>query len=180
MVVGATTIKANISDYISNTTNSLICETGSCHFIPELYDQFSSALCQDVVPGLDLYWVSLMGILAFALCIMILSLFLASRFMDLALEKSSRGSKFHLTSSVIRQTRAILWLALGLAMNSWLVVAISKDTHFHSIFCSEASAGGCCSVCVWIFGIVFLVLSLIVGGVSRVYQCIILHRLSSK
>ena len=69
---------------------------------------------------------------------------------------------------------------MGVAVNIWLVVSIAKDEYFHEVFCTSGLADGCCPVCVWAFGVLFLVLSVLVGGASHMYQCIILHRLSSE
>ena len=166
----------NLSTYITNTIHALKCEIGSCHSLFRLYQQFSSAVCQDLVPGMDLYWSSLMAILVLSLCIMVLSFFLTSRFIDLKQEQSNKVHKFHISSFIIRQTRAMLWFLLSISINLWLVVAVSQDTHFRDV----CSSRGCCPSCVWIFGIVFLILTFIVGGTSRLYQCHKLHRLSSK
>lgn len=108
---------------------------------------------------------------------MALSLVLASRFVDF---KQDRANKFHLISSGVRQARGVFWFLLGVSVNTWLVVDIATDEYFHEVFCIGVLSGSCCPVCVWAFGIVFLVLSVVVGGVSRAYQCAILHRLSSE
>ena len=163
--------------FISATINTLRCETGSCHALFDLYTQFSAAVCHSVVPGLDIYWASLLAILCMTLSIMALSLVLASRFVDF---KQDRTNKFHLIGSGVRQARGLFWFLLGVSVNTWLVVAIATDDYFHEVFCESGSSNGCCPVCVWAIGIVFLVLSVVVGGVSRVYQCAILHRLSSE
>ncbi len=69
-------------------------------------------------------------------------------------------------------------------MNLWLLITISTDEEYSSTFCSGGDGGGgttgCCPSCVWIFGVVFLFLTLVVGGLSHLYQCVILHRLSSE
>lgn len=135
-------------------------------------------MCQNVVPGLDLYWSSLVGVLVLTLCVMIFSLVLATRFVDHKRDKSN--SKFHIASAVLRQVRATLWFLIGLLANAWLVVAINKDQYFHDVFCSRGSLSGCCPSCVWVLGVVFLLLSLLAGALSRVYQCVILQRLSSE
>lgn len=163
--------------FTSTAVQTLRCRTGSCRTLYDLYAQFSAAVCQRVVPGLDLYWASLLSILTLTLCIMALSLLLASRFIDF---KQDRSSKFHLIGSAVRQARGLFWFLLGVAINTWLVVAIAMDEYFHEVFCVGGSVGSCCPVCVWAFGIVFLLVSVIVGGVSRAYQCTILHRLSSE
>ena len=113
---------------------------------------------------------------------MSLSLVLASRFIDFRLDKSN---KFHLSSAVVRQVRGAVWFLIGTSINLWFVVAVATDRYFREAFCDDSAgggggAGGCCPACVWAFGIVFLVLSVLVGGVSRAYQCAILHRLSSE
>lgn len=110
---------------------------------------------------------------------MVVSLILACRLVNFRLDKSS---KFHLTSSMLRQVRAASWFVVGVAINMWLVVAIARDEYFHEVACEGegGGVGGCCPTCVWALGAVFLVLSVLVGGASRIYQCAILHRLSSK
>jgi hypothetical protein len=173
----AALINRRVTNFITATIHSLRCETGSCHTLYDLYTRFSAAVCQSVVPGLDLYWASLLAILSMTLCIMALSLILASRFVDF---KHDRTNKFHLIGSGIRQARGLFWFLLGIAVNTWLVVAMATDEYYHDVFCTGSPSANCCPICVWVFGIVFLVLSVLVGGVSRVYQCTILHRLSSK
>jgi len=142
------------------------------------YDQFSSAVCGDVVPGMDIYWTSLILILVLSLLIVLLSLLLASRFIDLD-EKANRSAKFHLTSVIIRQLRATFWLILSISINLWLVIHISRDDHFHSRYCRDTPSS-CCASCVWGFGILFLLLAIAVGGVSRVYQGIVVYRIKSE
>jgi len=43
----------------------------------ELYDQFSSALCKDVLDGTDLFWASLACIFIISIVIIVLCLVLA-------------------------------------------------------------------------------------------------------
>ena len=158
-------------------TQSLTCHVGSCSSLPQLSDQFSSSMCREVVQGFDLYWSSLVGVLAVTLCIMCLSLVLATRFVEHRRYKSNR---FYVTGAVVRQVRAFLWFLLGLLANTWLVLGISQDQYFHDMFCSHAALPGCCPMCVWILGVVFLLLSFIAGSISRIYQCVVLQRLSSE
>ena len=171
---GVGVIITNVDRYIDNTTNALRCETGSCHTLFLLYSRFASAVCGDVVPGFDLYWTSLLAVLCLSIILMAVLLFLAKRLVNFRLDKSN---KFHLTSSVLRQVRGTFWFLVGAAVNMWLIVAIAHDEYFHEVACK---GGGCCPECVWAFGIVFLFFSILIGGVSRVYQCAILHRLSSE
>ena len=159
-------MNSNLSTYITNTIHALKCEIGSCHSLFRLYQQFSSAVCQDLVPGMDLYWSSLMAILVLSFCIMVLSFFLASRFIDLK-------HKSHITRQVYLP---IIWFLMRVFGNLWLVIAVSQDTHFRDV----CSSRGCCSSCVWIFGIIILLLTLIIGGTSQLYQWHKLHRVFSK
>ena len=171
---------SELSNFTSLARDTLLCETGFCRSLAIKYDQFSSALCNDVVQGMDVYWVTLAIILALSLTVMLISLILASRFIDLELEKSNRNNRyrFHLTSAVIRQIRAMFWFLLSNAVNLWLVVVISRDEYFHEAFCMSQPAG-CCPTCVWGFGILFLLLSFVMGGIGRGYQCVVLHRINS-
>ena len=169
-----------LSNFTSLARDILLCKTGFCRPLSIKYDQFSSALCNDVVQGMDVYWVTLAIVLALSLTVMLISLILASRFIDLELEKSNRNNRyrFHLVSAVIRQTRAVFWFLLSIAVNLWLVVIISRDEYFHEVFCASQPVG-CCPTCVWAFGIVFLFLSFVLGGIGRGYQCVVLHRINS-
>lgn len=157
---------------------TLICQTGFCHSLSVKYDHFSSAVCNDVVQGMDVYWMTLIIILALSTAVVFISLILASRFIDLELEKATRNNRFHLTSAVIRQMRAIFWFLLGNVVNLWLMVVISEDDYFHEVFCRDQPPG-CCPTCVWGFGILFLILFFVMGLVGRAYQCVVLHRINS-
>ena len=174
----AVRVNANLSNFLTTTRHTLACETGTCRSLVTKYHQFSSALCTDVVPGMDVYWVSLLVIVSISLVVIPLSLFLASRFINLELEKTNRSMKFHLTSSVIRQCRAIFWILLSISVNLALVVSMSKDEFFHGV--CQSSSPGCCARCVWGFGVLFLILATLVGGVSRVYQSVLLYRIKSE
>ena len=173
----AVQLNSALVNYTESARHTLRCDTGFCVSLPMKYDQFSSAVCGDVVPGIDIYWTSLLLILVVSLLIVPLSLLLASRFIDLN-EKANRSAKFHLTSAIIRQLRATFWLTLSISINLWLVVHISRDGHFHS-HCRDTTSG-CCASCVWGFGILFLLLAVAVGGVSRVYQGIVVYRIKSE
>lgn len=174
----AVQVNSGLVNYTGSARHTLRCEIGSCASLPMKYDQFSSAVCGDVVPGMDIYWTSLILILVLSLLIVLLSLLLASRFIDLD-EKANRSAKFHLTSVIIRQLRATFWLILSISINLWLVIHISRDDHFHSNYCRDTPSS-CCASCVWGFGILFLLLAIAVGGVSRVYQGIVVYRIKSE
>ena len=176
--VAATNVIDSLSNFTSSAKDVLLCETGFCHSLSDKYDQFSSAVCNDVVQGMDVYWMTLIIILSLSLFVVLISLILASRFIDLELEKSNRNSRFHLTSAVIRQIRAMFWFVLSSIVNVWLIVVISKDEYFHQFYC-RGQPPGCCPKCVWGFGILFLILSIGLGGGGRVYQCVVLHRINS-
>lgn len=171
-------VSHNVSGYLANVTSALTCDTGSCHSLSELSSRFASGVCVGVVPGLDLYWSSLVALQFFTILIMVLSFVLASRFVDYSHEKS--GSKFSLTGAVLRQVRALIWFGVGVVVNAWLIGTIQQDRYFHDNLCRPGSLPGCCPACVWALGVVFLVASLGIGLASRIYQCVILLRLSSK
>ena len=170
----ALAVNQNHSDYRSRTSHSLQCETGSCHSLYLLHTQLTSAVCDQLVPGLDVYWTSLMAVLCVGLCVMALSLLLASRLVDFKLDKPN---KLHIVSSSIRQARAISWYLVGVGVNTWLVVAVALDEYLAEVVCAD---GGCCAECVWIFGVIFLLLSVVLGAASHFYQCVMLHRLTSE
>ena len=174
----ATDVIGRLSQFTSSAQDVLFCDVGVCHSLSIKYDQFSSAVCNDIVQGLDIYWLTLCAVLAISLVVVLVSLILASRFIDLELEKSNRSNRFHMPSAIIRQIRAIFWFVLSTSSNLWLVIAISEDEYFHESFCL-GQPEGCCPSCVWGFGILFLILSLLVGGGGRVYQCVVLHRINS-
>lgn len=179
MANASLTVKSELENYAQETRTALRCNTGFCHFIAEISDQFSSAICVDIVPGMDLLWTSLLTILALSLTVIPLVLLLASRFIDLAPDKSNRNAKFHLLDAIIRQIRATFWLVLSISIDIWLVVAVSRDEYFHNEYCKEAGPG-CCPRCVWGLGILFILLSSAVGGISRAYQCVIIYRIKSE
>jgi len=165
--------------YLANANSALTCKVGSCHSLSELTDRFTSSVCGSVVEGMDLYWSSLLALLFFTLIIMVLTFILASCLVDHTHEKST-SSKFNLPGAILRQIRAFVWLGVGVVVNTWLVVVIYHDEYFNNALCSAGSLPGCCPVCVFAMGVLFLVLSLSVGMVSRIYQCLLLHRLSSE
>ncbi len=57
------------------------------------------------------------------------------------------------------------------------MVAVATDEFFFSVFCEDGGVE-CCVECVWVMSVVFLILTALVGGASRVYQCVIIHRIS--
>ena len=176
--LAANTVISGLANFTSSTKEALLCDTGFCHNLSNKYYQFSSALCDDVVQGMDLYWTTLIVILPLSLIVVLLSLLLAYRFIDLELEKSNRNSRFNLSSAVIRQIRAMFWFLLSNIVNLWLVVVISRDSYFRKAYC-RSQPPGCCPNCVWGFGILFLIVSFFMGGVGRVYQCVVLYRINS-
>ena len=93
MHLAANRVTSELSSYTSLARGILLCETGFCYSLAVKYDRVSSALCNDVVQGMDVYWVTLAIILALSLTVMFVSLILASRFIDLELEKSNRNNR---------------------------------------------------------------------------------------
>ena len=59
-----------------------------------------------------------MAVLCVGLCVMALSLLLASRLVDFKLDKPN---KLHIVSSSIRQAHALSWYLIGVGVNTWLV-----------------------------------------------------------
>ena len=120
-----------------------------------------------------------MIILAVSLLIMPLSLLLASRFISLEMEKSNRKNpNFYLVGAIMRQVRGSLWFIFSLSVYLWWVVYVSHDEDLHERFCSGSQAA-CCDKCVWVFGIIFLLISVGVGGVSRAYQYFTIYMIKS-
>ena len=167
-----------LSTYFTKMISALTCDIGSCHSLSKLADRFTFSVCVSLVQGMDLYWSSLLALLFFTLIVMVLTFILASCLVDHTHEKST-NNKFNLPGAILRQIRAFAWLGVGVVVNSWLLVAIHRNEYFQKALCSAGSLPGCCPACVWAMGVVFLVLSFIVGMLSRIYQCIILQRLSS-
>ena len=180
VAVAAKETNDRLAVYEEETRFSIHCSAGFCHSLAIRFDQFTESLCLDVVPGMDLYWTSLVALLVFSLLTIPAAFFLASRFIDLVeLGKSDQSGRIHLTSAILEETRAAVWLGATLAIDVWLVVVISRDEVFSGEFCQEAGPG-CCATCVWAFGILFLILASFVGGVSRVYQGVIMYRIKSE
>ena len=127
---------------------------------------------------MDLYWTTLIVILSLSLIVVLISLILAYRFIDLELEKSNRNNRFHLTSAIIRQIRAIFWFLLSNVCYLWLVVVIGQDDYFREAYC-RSQPPECCPTCVWGFGILFLIVPFLLGGAGRAYQCLVLYRINS-
>ena len=172
-------VNEDLSMYEVSTRDSLRCDTGHCHTLTLTYDDFASAVCGDIVPGMDIYWTALIVIFVISLLMNLFSLLLASRFIDLELEKANRSPKFHLSDAIIRQLRATFWLLLSISINMWFVAAVSHDDYFHEEYCRGASSG-CCASCVVGFGILLIILACVVGGTFRVYQCVIIYRIKSE
>ncbi len=173
-------IKVNdaLTDYLDTTRTSLRCDIGRCLSLTELYDQFSSALCAEVVPGMDVYWSSLVILLSLSILLTPIGLLLASRFIDLDFQKGTdRSSAFHQSEAIVRQLRGGFWLIFSIAVDLWLVGAISNDEELRD---RCAGSPGCCSSCIWGFGILFAILSILVGGASWLYQCVIIYRIKSE
>ncbi len=169
-------VTQQLLDYSSSSQQTLQCQAGSCLSLATLFDQFTTAFCTELVPGIDIYWTTLLAILTLSLLILPLSLFLASRFIDPDL-KEAMAKKFHLWSSVLEQLRALSWLLLSLGIALWFVVTVATDEFFLTRFCDGANSI-CCVQCVWGVGVVFILLAAIVGGVLRVYQCVIIYRIT--
>ena len=178
VVSAAVWVNSALTNYTTSARHSLRCKTGFCRTLAQKYDIFASAVCNDVVPGMDIYWISLVFILITSFLTALLSFLLASRFIDLN-KKANRSAKFHLTSAIIRQLRAVFWLVLSISIDLWFVVYIRRDDYFHTKYCMDAAAT-CCATCVWIFGAVFVSLAIAVGGVSHLYQCINVYRIHSE
>lgn len=164
--------------FASSSQTKLRCTTGSCTSLASLYNQFATAFCTQLVPGLDVFWSTLLAILILSLFILPLCLLLAGRFITPGLNDTV-AKKFHLWGSVFRQIRALLWLLLSLGVACWFVVSVATDEFFSTMFCDGAGPQ-CCVVCVWAMGVVFILLTALVGGVSRVYQFVIIYRISRK
>lgn len=178
MSLAANAVIRKLGNFTSSAKESLLCDTGFCNDLSNKFYQFSSALCNDVLQGMDLYWTTLIVILSLSLVVVLISLILAYRFIDLELEKSNRNNKFHLTSAIIRQIRAIFWFLLSNVCYLWLVVVISQDDYFHEAYC-RSQPPECCPTCVWGFGIFFLIVLSLLGGAGRAYQCLVLFRINS-
>ncbi len=167
-----------LTTYIDDTRTRIRCEIGRCLSLAEKYDLFTSALCADIVPGMDIYWTSLVIILSISIVLIPLGLLLASRFIDLDFEKASdKSATFHQAEAIILQLRAFVWLMFSISINLWLVGTISRDRRFHD---ECAGTSECCASCVWGFGVVFAILSILVGGATQIYQCVVIYRIKSE
>lgn len=169
---------SRLRSFTSSSRQTLQCQTGVCRSLAVMFDQFSALFCLDVVPGFDVFWTTLIVILTLSLLILPLALLLACKFINFELEKSM-AKKFHLSSSLMRQFRAFFWLALSLSVCLWVTIAVFVDDYFQQMFCMNGGPG-CCSLCVGVSGALFLVVATLVGGVSHVYQCVLIYRISSK
>ena len=162
--------------YINSSITDLTCHVGNCQAIAADYDSFATALCMDVVPGMDLYWTSLLIILAVAILLMLASLLVARRFVSPKMQKSNRKNpKFYLNGAVMRQIHSTLWQLFSLGIYLWWVVHVSQN---EQEFCTEGQTG-CCEKCVWVFGTVFVLISVGVGGTSRLYQYFTIYMIRS-
>ena len=179
MSVAAARVNVKLETFLATTRRALECDVGSCLSLARDYDELSSAVCGDVVPGMDVYWTSLISTLTFSIILMMLALFLASRFINLKLQKASNRN-FDMTSAVIRQCRAVFWLAFSIGINLWFVITVSLDEFFNETKCQGSSSGPCCPTCIWGSGVFFVLLAAVVGGVFRLYQCLILFRIKSE
>lgn len=179
MVLASEDVTARLEHYITSSITDLTCHLGDCQDIAIGYDSFAAALCGDIVPGMDLYWTILLIILVMSILLMLLSLLLASRFVSLEVQKMNhKNPKFYLNGAVMRQVHGTLWQLLSLAIYLWWVVHVSRDELVQEDFC-EGGGAGCCQKCVWGFGIVFILISVGVGGGSRAYQYFILYTIKS-
>ena len=172
-----------LEKYLNSTIINISCNIGTCRNLATDYDAFAGAVCGDVIPGLDLYWTGLLITLSISFMLMILSLLVASRFISLELWKSHRKNpKFYLNSAVMRQLYSSLWQFVSITIYLWWLVHVSQDSLTENESCSMESGrrqARCCLKCVLVFGIIFLVLSGVVGGVSRIYQYFTLYMIKS-
>ncbi|KAL5464110.1 hypothetical protein EMCRGX_G033076 [Ephydatia muelleri] len=171
-------IQANQMLYSYETTarSQLQCGLGTCSSLPSLFSSFSSAVCGDVVQGMDVLWTSLLATLSFSLLALLLTVALAGRLIDVQLEKSLRNklTRFDIANTAIEQLSSTLWLLIGVAVSAWFVAVVFEGQGVYG----EGGCGlGCCYACVEAFGAVFLGLSALTGGGSHMYQGIILYRL---
>lgn len=174
-------IQANQMLYSYETTarSQLQCGLGTCSSLPSLFSSFSSAVCGDVVQGMDVLWTSLLATLSFSLLALLLTVALAGRLIDVQLEKSLRNklTRFDIANTAIEQLSSTLWLLIGVAVSAWFVAVVFEGQGVYG----EGGCGlGCCYACVEAFGAVFLGLSALTGGGSHMYQGIILYRLRGK
>ena len=162
-------ISTQLELYLTSAITTLSCSIGRCLHLSSDYDTFSSAVCGDVVPGMDLYWTLLLIMLAISVLLMYLSLLVASRFVSLEMWKSNRKNpKFDFTGALTRQGYSILWQLVGLSIYIWWIVYLARNEVVREELCP--GRGGCCRDCVWGFGTLFLIAAAGVGGVSRGYQ----------
>ena len=179
MTLTSEDVNRQLDHYIDSSISTLSCDLGNCRVLADDYDKFSAAVCGDVVPGMDLYWTTLLMILSVSVLLMLTTLLVASRFVSLEIEKSNRKNpKFYLNGAVMRQARGTLLQLISLAVYLWWVVHVSQDSHAQQEFCTGAQAS-CCEKCVWVFGVVFLLLSVAVGGCSRAYQFFTIYMIKS-
>ena len=179
VTIAAQQVNRQLELFINSTISTLTCHLGNCYQLAKDYQDFASATCGDVVPGMDIYWTSLMIILTISLVIMPLSLLLASRFISLEMEKSNRKNpNFYLVGAIMRQVRGSLWFVFSLSVYLWWVVYVSRDEELYERLC-RGSQAACCEKCVWVFGIIFLFISVGVGGVSRAYQYFTIYMIKS-
>ena len=169
MSLASERINTQLELYLTSAITTISCSIGRCLHLSSDYDTFSSAVCGDVVPGMDLYWTLLLIMLAISVLLMYLSLLVASRFVSLEMWKSNRKNpKFDFTGALTRQGYSILWQLVGLSIYIWWIVYLARNEVVREELCP--GRGGCCRDCVWGFGTLFLIVAAGVGGVSRGYQ----------
>lgn len=178
VLLASENVTAHLELYINSSITNLICDLGSCRVIATDYDTFAAALCGDIVPGMDLYWTLLLIILSMSILLMLLSLLIASRFVSLK-KVNHKNPKFYLSGAVIRQIHGSLWQLLSLAIYLWWVAYVSQDELVQEEFCTGGGTG-CCHKCIWAFGIVFILISVGVGGTSRAYQYFTIYTIKSE
>ena len=182
VVEAASSVIIGLRDFETAARASVQCDTGKCVDVSLLAVQFSSSVCQDVLQGLDVHWAALFILFLLSLLAVILVLFLTNRFVDVELERRSSRNKTNrisLMDTLVSQLQGTVWLLFSLSVDLWWVVSVEKDEYFHA-HCTGEEGAGCCASCVWGFGLTFLLISIIAGSSSQIYQSIIIYQLHSE
>ena len=76
-VGAASNITSKVEKFSSEAEYTISCTIGTCYPVSELYSQFSVSVCDNVLSGLDTYWISLFVFFSVSVLSLLLMLLLA-------------------------------------------------------------------------------------------------------
>lgn len=181
-VEAATNVTTQVQDFVTTAEYTLSCDTSLCYPLSETFANYSVTVCSNLLNGLDVHWITLAVLFIIIIPSLLLMILLASQLSDSDTFMSQRKNRSQHTFSMIDQILSQLvgtsWFILIICVDVWFVVSMATDDLFARRYCTSDSRS-CCVSCVWISGIIFVIISFCGGFALRIYQWILLHRIKA-